>query len=387
MNSVKNNAKILIVDDNPKNLQLLGAVLRTKKYQLVVAQNGIQALDSINTVKPDLVLLDIMMPEMDGYETCMRIKDIPDLRKIPIIFLTAKTEKEDIVKGFELGAVDYITKPFNSKELLARVETHLKLKFTKEIILKQKNELMELVQILCHDLSNPLGAILSSLELAQDDSNYFTQNKHLMLSYAKRQYDIIGLVRHLRSIEEEKKTLNLSAVNIREALDESIETLNYQLLEKNIQPVIMINKDIQVIAEKTSLVNSVFNNLLTNAIKFSYPGSKIIIEARNKEPNTEITITDFGIGIPNDLQEKLFEIDRRTTRFGTNGEKGTGFGMPLVKKFVTIYGGIIDIWSKEESRHPEEHGTKIRLTLIRPSNHLNALPEKPNPNYSTNSGL
>jgi len=117
--------RILVVDDTPANIQTLAAVIKQKGYEISVATNGKQALDVLGKVRPDLILLDVMMPEMDGFETCARIKASPELRDLPIIFLTAKTETADIVKGFELGAVDYVAKPFNSHELLARVNTHL----------------------------------------------------------------------------------------------------------------------------------------------------------------------------------------------------------------------------------------------------------------------
>jgi len=117
--------RILVVDDTPANIQTLAAVLKQKGYEISVATNGKQALDVLAKIRPDLILLDVMMPEMDGFETCARIKASPEWRDLPIIFLTAKTETADIVKGFELGAVDYVAKPFNSHELLARVNTHL----------------------------------------------------------------------------------------------------------------------------------------------------------------------------------------------------------------------------------------------------------------------
>ncbi len=119
--------RILIVDDTVKNIQVLGTVLKEQGYQINVAQNGQQALDQVEKVKPDLILLDVMMPEMDGFEACRHLKANPNTEEIPVIFLTAKVETEDVVKGFELGAVDYVTKPFNPTELLVRVDTHLSL--------------------------------------------------------------------------------------------------------------------------------------------------------------------------------------------------------------------------------------------------------------------
>src|SRR5512147_784246 len=119
------NSRILVVDDTPANIQALAGTLKERGYQISVATNGKQALEIVERVHPDLILLDVMMPEMDGFETCRRLKASEGTRGIPVIFLTAKTEVEDIVKGFEVGAVDYVAKPFNPHELLARVSTHL----------------------------------------------------------------------------------------------------------------------------------------------------------------------------------------------------------------------------------------------------------------------
>lgn len=357
-------ATILIVDDNPNNVQLLKAVMTMRGFDVLVAKNGLHALETVKEELPDIILLDIMMPEMDGFEACQKLKESPTTKNIPIIFLTAKSHIDDIMKGFELGAVDYITKPFSSNELVARVEIHLKLKFSQETVIRQRNELREMVQILCHDLSNPLGAVISSFELSEYDPSYLDKNKHLILSYIRKQYEIIGLVRELRSIAEEKSVFNLTPVDVTKAVNESIETLQYQLSRKNIKAVVSLEEKTYVLAEKVSLINSVLNNLLTNAIKFSYPDSIITVTSQKKNGKVLVSISDKGMGIPNDLKNKIYSIDRRNTRFGTMGEKGTGFGMPLVKKFVTEYGGTIDIDSRDENEHPQDHGTLITLSLL-----------------------
>ena len=134
---------ILIVEDNPKNVQVLGTILMDARYRVGVAHQGKAAFEQIPKVNPDLILLDIMMPEMDGFEVCRRLKGSPCTREIPIIFLTAKTETDDIVKGFELGAADFITKPFRAKELLARVQTHIALMRLRQSLQKKNQELEE----------------------------------------------------------------------------------------------------------------------------------------------------------------------------------------------------------------------------------------------------
>ncbi|MGE5340742.1 MAG: diguanylate cyclase [Candidatus Omnitrophota bacterium] len=147
--SVLNEQKqqmILIVDDVPQNLQLLGNMLRKRHYRIAVAEKGTQVLELVNTHKiiPDLILLDVMMPEIDGYEICAQLKNTPETCDTPVIFLTARTSVDDIVKGFECGAVDYVTKPFNGMELLARVKTHLELKRMREELVKKNKELLEI---------------------------------------------------------------------------------------------------------------------------------------------------------------------------------------------------------------------------------------------------
>ncbi|MEQ8189134.1 MAG: response regulator, partial [Candidatus Eremiobacterota bacterium] len=162
---------VLIVDDVPKNIQLLGNILNNEGYDIIIAENGKEALERISDVLPDIILLDIMMPEMDGYETCKILKENDRTRDIPVIFLTAKTEMEDIVKGFNAGSVDYITKPFNSTELMARVKTHITLKklFDKEKeYVKELKELNKLknkfLGIAAHDIRSPVATMQMNIE-------------------------------------------------------------------------------------------------------------------------------------------------------------------------------------------------------------------------------
>src|SRR6056297_2004313 len=142
----RDNNVILLVDDSINNLQLLGNLLKNEDYQIALAKNGKEALNIVNEVVPELILLDIMMPEMDGYTVCRELKKNPYTKDIPIIFLTAKTTKEDIVKGFNTGGVDYITKPFNREELLARIKTHLELKKQEIKLLSNEGSLKSQMQ-------------------------------------------------------------------------------------------------------------------------------------------------------------------------------------------------------------------------------------------------
>lgn len=351
--------KILIVDDTPKNIQILGTVLRQQQYQIYVAQNGRQALEVAHKVIPDLVLLDIMMPEMDGFQACEELKKSAVTSKIPIIFLTAKAEAEDIVKGFELGAVDYILKPFNSAELLARVRTHLLLVQKNRELAQSAEEQKELLHILCHDLANPLTACSGASEILDHDN--YEALKDIIHSAAQNGLEIIKLVRQMRAVED--KPITLSPVKVSEAVYQSKLILQPKFTAKNIELVTKMNPDIRVYVEPISFINSVLNNLFTNAIKFSHPNSIILITVEPAGEQVKLMIEDHGIGMPQSLVSKLFDIKQPTSRRGTQGEDGTGFGMPLVKKFITAYGGSIQVSSVDEREDAIKHGTAITLLL------------------------
>ena len=365
----KKNPAVLLVDDVPKNLQVLGSTLSKEGYRIAAAMNGKKALEMIEKTRPDLILLDVMMPEMDGFETCQILKSRPETRDIPVIFLTAKTETEDIIKGFELGAVDYISKPFNSSELLVRVRTHLDLQEKKEqlaeqneIISRISNERKELLHVLCHDLSNPFSSIVSIMEIVKFAPDYQEWKKHL-LTLAHNGLDIIALIRKIRAIEDKKMDLQLNPVKLNLLVDDSHLALSPKFQQKKIQLESDIDESIQVMVEEVSFLNSVLNNIFTNAIKFSFPEGKISITAKVQQGVVTFTVRDYGIGIPEKLLNDLFNINKATSRDGTEGEPGTGFGMPLIKKFVEAYGGSIRVESKEKSDDNPDHGTSIILTL------------------------
>ncbi len=353
-------ARILIVDDTPKNVQILGTILKQEGYRINVAGNGLHALKVVEKVSPDLILLDIMMPEMDGFETCIRLKAFQQTKDIPIIFLTARTDTDDVVRGFELGAVDYVTKPFKATELLVRVRTHLDLKLSKDLIIKASNERKELLHVLCHDLSNPFNGMISALNMIEDYSMFEEFKEHL-ISAAQNGLDIIQLVRNMRALEDHK--LELEVINLSEAIGKSFFLLSERFSEKQIELEVNIDGYLNIIAEKASFINSVMNNIFTNALKFSYHHSKIIIDAMRAENYAEISIRDFGIGMSEKLLNDLFDVSKATSRAGTDGETGTGFGLPLIKKFINAYGGTIEIFSKQKKEHPQDHGTEIKLRL------------------------
>jgi two-component system, sensor histidine kinase and response regulator len=358
----ENKLTILAVDDISTNLDILTDVLGTR-YNVAVALDGASALEYLDTELPDLILLDVMMPGMDGYEVCRRVKSNKHSSSIPIIFLTAKNQPGDIIKAFELGAVDYVSKPFNPQELVARVNAHLDLKTAIDIIDGKNREQKELLHILCHDLANPFASILSVLNIAEDDYTLVADYVELLQTATKNGLEVIELVRKMRAVEE--KPFELENIDLSDALGESISLLENRIIEKAIDVNVQISEKIFVRAERTSLINSVLNNILTNAIKFSQAGGKIDITTGLRDGTIDLMISDHGIGMPPTLVFDLFDISKATSRPGTSGESGTGFGMPLIRKFMIAYEGAINVSSKDLDEFPTDSGTTITLTFKR----------------------
>lgn len=353
---------VLAVDDEAQNLHLLEQLLKNK-YRLAFAKDGRQGLEVMKKIKPDLLLLDIMMPGMDGYEVVRLIKEDETIRDIPVIYLSALSELEDKVKGLLAGGVDYITKPFQKDEVLARIKIHLDLKFSKDALRKMSRERQELIHILCHDLTHPFHLISSSMELIEDGSATLEDFRSYINIALENGMEIIELVRNMHALESKK--LDLEMINLKEAITQSCLLLKENLARKGVQIEVNVDDDCIVLAEKTSFVNSVLNNIFSNAIKFSNRGSKIVVNAERKGNYTSIAVTDFGIGMSKKLLGDLFKLDKKTSRPGTEKESGTGFGMPLIKKFISAYGGTIEIESKEAGENSNDHGTTVRLSLLR----------------------
>ncbi|MBF9014674.1 MULTISPECIES: hybrid sensor histidine kinase/response regulator [unclassified Oceanispirochaeta] len=354
-------AEILAVDDTPMNLDIILETL-DDDYEISISSDGKEALEVLETIIPDLILLDIMMPGMDGFEVCSILKKDERLKDIPVIFLTALNSTEDVVKGLSLGAVDYIYKPFNPEELRSRVRTHIELKRSREEIVRQNFEQKELLHVLCHDLANPFTSILGVLSILEDDLpdelDYYFK---LLQSAANNGTEVINLVRQMRQASE--KGIDLESLNLKEMLEESISMLRQRITDKKLDVEINVDQSLQVQAEKTSLINSVLNNLMTNAVKFSYSHEKIRIDAEEKGDGIVLSIRDYGMGMPEEIRENMFDISKNISRNGTDGEKGTGFGMPTVKKFMELYGGSLEVSSLDEKSSPRDHGSSMILTF------------------------
>lgn len=233
-----------------------------------------------------------------------------------------------------------------------------------QTISEQNEEQRELLHILCHDLANPLSNIQTSLRLYLKRT---TLNKEKLLEYIqvsiRNGLEIVKLVQEMNAVDEQKKELKIEALNLAELIEEATEILSGRIEEKNILLRVHIDEKEQVMVEKTSFINSILNNIFSNAIKFSFSGSQIHVNTWKDDDYTVLSIKDQGIGMPEKLLCNIFNPNKPTNRKGTEGEKGTGFGMPLVKKFITAYGGSIEVHSEEKKEGAATHGTDVRLKL------------------------
>lgn len=347
---------ILIVDDNSNNLKVVAGVLKGEGYKFRMAKSGAQALSVLDKTQPDLILLDIQMPEMDGFETCVKIKKNKELAGIPIIFLTANTDADSISKAFEVGGVDFVTKPFNSDELLARIATHIKLKKQAEELVFQNKTKDKFFSIISHDLKNPLSTVIGFSELL--DKNYANLDNvdikkfiHYIHESSKFSVEILNdLLTWSRiqggSLKSEKTNCNLSQI-----LSSNIEGHIPQAQAKNILFSFDFDDELPVCADE-KMISTVIRNLISNAIKFTPNGGNIFVSSKSKVVNNkrviETKICDSGVGMSYDQLNKLFKIEHNVTSKGTNNEAGTGLGLVLCKEFMTQNDGEIRAESELE---------------------------------------
>ena len=364
LNEENKKPLILIVDDIPKNLQVLSNILNIEGYQISFASNGKQALSILETTIPDIILLDIMMPEMDGFEVCKLIKSNSFTQNIPIIFLTGKADTDDIVKGLKLGAVDYITKPFNSAELLSRIRTHIELKFSRDAIVKYNERLLQAQEelrqlnaskdkffsIIAHDLRGPFSGFLGLSELLAEEYKELepveiSQIAESMNKAAKRLFSFLENLLEWSRTQMGRMEYNPTKLDIFETAIRIIGLFTANADEKGISLESKIEKNTFVVADN-NMLNTIVRNLVSNALKFTHSGGKITISADEISDNEiMISVSDTGIGIKAEDIQKIFKIDSKFTTPGTSNEQGTGLGLILCKELVAKNGGELFIES------------------------------------------
>ena len=351
--------KILIVDDVMSNVLLLKVLLTNEKFAIATASNGRQALEQVEKENPDLVLLDVMMPDMSGFEVAQHLKSNPQTAEIPIIFLTALNSTADIVKGFQVGANDFISKPFNKEELIIRVTHQISLVAAKRLILSKTEELQrtiagrdKLYSVIAHDLRSPMGSIkmvLNMLILNLPSEKIGAEMYELLTMANQTTEDVFSLLDNLlKWTKSQIGKLNVvyQDVDLVEVTDGVIEIFSMVASLKKIRiremkpEKMMVNADID-------MLKTVVRNLLSNAIKFSKENSEVLVKMEEVDGMAVVSVQDYGCGISEEGQKKLLHTDTHFSTFGTNNEEGSGLGLLLCKDFVVKNGGKLWFTSKE----------------------------------------
>lgn len=351
--------KILIVDDVMSNVLLLKVLLTNEKFAIATASNGRQALEQVEKENPDLVLLDVMMPDMSGFEVAQHLKSNPNTADIPIIFLTALNSTADIVKGFQVGANDFISKPFNKEELIIRVTHQISLVAAKRLILSKTEELQrtiagrdKLYSVIAHDLRSPMGSIkmvLNMLILNLPSEKIGAEMYELLTMANQTTEDVFSLLDNLlKWTKSQIGKLNVvyQDVDLVEVTDGVIEIFSMVASLKKIKiremkpEKMMVNADID-------MLKTVVRNLLSNAIKFSKENSEVLVKMEEVDGMAVVSVQDHGCGISEKGQKKLLHTDTHFSTFGTNNEEGSGLGLLLCKDFVVKNGGKLWFTSKE----------------------------------------
>ncbi len=354
----RSDYKILIVDDVVSNVLLLKILLSNEKFQVCTANCGNACIEAAHTEKPDLILLDVMMPDINGFDTAVILKKDPETMDIPIIFLTALNNPSDLVHGFQVGAADFLTKPFNKEELVMRVMHEIQLVAAKRIIIRQNEELRHTIQnrdkmysVIAHDLRSPMASIRMVLNLAVnvvprelvgdeifdllDKANRESEETHDLLDnllkwtksqtgrmnvvYQDVELDVVvpGVVDIFRMIAEMKKI-----------------SLEYLPAEEPI-----------TVWADSDMIKTVIRNFLSNAIKFTPEGKSIEVFYKREGDFVRISIRDHGVGIAADRVDSIFH--KGETTYGTGGEEGSGLGLQLCQDFAQKNGGDAYVESVE----------------------------------------
>ena len=336
---------VLVVDDVEANRDILERMLTRFDYKVTIARNGDVALKLVRDL-PDLVLLDINMPGLNGFEVCEQIKADDYTKHIPVIFISALDATQDKVKAFQVGGIDYITKPFQRQEVLSRVKTQLQ-------VARQHNEIIKLNQLkdqmvgtVSHDLKNPIAIIMGYSAFMIEDP-VFDENpelKDMLLRIYRNSQKMNSLVTNLLDVNKIENGIPVQkeGVSVTEYFQHIVEDFEYLALEKSLSFSATIPSEPVEIMLDPLRFEQVMNNLLSNAIKYTPEGNSISLFVEQESDTILIAVQDTGLGIPEDEVDHVFESFFRVSTENHMSQSGTGLGLSIAKGVVEQHGG--NIW-------------------------------------------
>ncbi len=361
---------VLVVDDNPTNLSVLVNLLRNVGLRVLVATDGESAIDQITYIKPDLILLDVMMPGIDGFETCQRLKADPETVKIPIIFMTALSETVDKVRGLSLGAVDYVTKPFEHEEVLVRIRTHLMIAKQRQTIESQNQDLKAeiaerkraeealtiFLHAVSHDLRNPVTGLIMVLDnlaktAVSPEANIPLPRNTLerMRQSGERQLALINSLLESHVNDVHGIAINPQPIAIAKVIQNAIDDLQPMLEKEESEIDLQIPSDLSPALVDAALVCRVFQNLITNALKHNPPHLKLTISVEISDDKTMLCkVSDNGVGMSSNQSEHLFELyaQGKTQNKLNRQSLSLGLGLYICRQIVQAHSGAIGVKSE-----------------------------------------
>lgn len=352
----KSDFKILVVDDVVSNVLLLKILLTNEKYQVCTANCGNQCLELAKSERPDLILLDVMMPGINGFETATALKEDPETSEIPIIFLTALNNPTDLVHGFQVGASDFLTKPFNKEELVVRVYHQIRLVAATRIIERQNSDLRatinnrdKMYSVIAHDLRSPMASIRMVLNLLVNTMSKDVVGEDLfdLLDKANREseecHDLLDNLLKWTKNQTGRLNVVLQDLNLNDIIPGVVEIFEMIAFTKNIKLKYEDTNSPLIVRADSDMLKTVVRNFLSNAIKFSPKDSIIEILMSQDSDFAKISIRDHGVGIAPDRLDSIFH--KGETTYGTGGEEGSGLGLQLCADFSRKLGGDVIVES------------------------------------------
>jgi two-component system sensor histidine kinase/response regulator len=340
--------RILVVDDQPANLRAVSALLTRHGYEVATAGNGDEALAMAMAQVPDLLLLDMMMPGMDGFELLAQIKQHPELRKLPAIFLTAAQDRDMLLRAFDAGAVDYVTKPFIPEELLARVTAHIGLKLTRDRLERVARQRQELVNLVAHDLKNPLSSVLFASDVLRNDGCKPERVPRYIQMIHESAGDALGYIRRYLETQAESagpRRDSAACTTLHEVLDWLLQRYELQLESRGLRMQLSTPAAKTRVAIDGLVLRQVAENLVSNAMKYA-PGSAIELSIRGGAPGFwQLLVEDRGPGVSPSRQHQLFKPFMRLSETDPADGLSSGLGLSLAKRILADYDG--DLWYED----------------------------------------
>ncbi|WP_431125990.1 hybrid sensor histidine kinase/response regulator [Flagellimonas flava] len=357
-NQVTEKPYILAVDDEQLNLELLRFILERYNFEFEGTSDDDYFFELLATRKPDLILLDVIMPRIEGFELCEKVKEFEAYRDIPIIFLTGKVNVKDKIKGFEVGGVDYVTKPFNEQELVARIQTHVELVRAKNQIekqaknLQQSNDLKDrMFSIIGHDLRSPLSAAKLKMDFIMRGiidpkaDNFLDDTVYDLLKTMDEALNLLQNLLGWAKSESDQIQMIPEKLDLNDLGEQTFRLLKLGSDHKQIEMQNNIPAETFAFADN-NMIKTVLRNIVSNAIKFTPVDGLIKLNGKTNKNNIVIEIVDNGNGIPKEDIKKILNPNEHFSKLGTEKEPGTGLGLILCQNFVQKNGGELKIKSE-----------------------------------------